>query len=146
MTWLPSHQVLCQWTNDDRLLFYTNALSFSRIEMQLFTVPSRGGLPEKLPVPFGANASLDRDGRRLAYTTVWPNTLNEHWKRYRGGMAPDIKVLDLQTKRTTKITTWSGSDQRPMWSGSTLYYVSDAGPEQRLNLWAYDSRRNNATS
>jgi tricorn protease len=138
VTWLPSHQVLCQWTNDDRLLFYTNALSFSRIEMQLFTVPARGGLPEKLPVPFGANASLDRDGRRLAYTTVWPNTLIEHWKRYRGGMAPDINVLDLRTKRTTKITSWSGSDQRPMWSGSTLYYVSDAGAEQRLNLRAYD--------
>ena len=26
-----------------------------------------------------------------------------------------------------------------MWHGDTVYYLSDAGPAHRLNLWAYDT-------
>ncbi|HEX8170829.1 MAG TPA: PDZ domain-containing protein [Thermoanaerobaculia bacterium] len=140
VTWLPSHQVLTQWTADDRLLFHTDALSFSSIEMQLYTVPSRGGLPERLPLRYGADGALDASGRRLAYRPQWPNPLIAHWKRYRGGAAPDISVVDLAGGGSTKITDWNGPDLRPMWRGDVLYYVSDAGTEQRANLWSYDTR------
>ncbi|MCP4450925.1 MAG: peptidase S41, partial [Planctomycetes bacterium] len=30
----------------------------------------------------------------------------------------------------------------PMWQGQTLYYLSDAGPHHRLNIWSYDLASN----
>lgn len=140
LTFLPSHQNLCQWTADGRLLFYTNALSFVPIEMQLFTVPTTGGLPARLPLAFGSDGALDAAGEWLAYTPQWPTTLMDYWKRYRGGTAPDVWLLNLKTRESRRITTWKGPDRHPMWHGTTLYYVSDEGPEQQLNLWAYDTR------
>lgn len=139
-TFLPSHQVLCQWTADGRLLFYTNALSFSPIEMQLFTVPASGGIPVRLPLAYGSDGALDATGTRLAYTPQWPNPLIAGWKRYRGGAAPDLWLLDLGTGASTRITSWRGADLRPMWHGETLYYLSDEGREGRRNLWSYDPR------
>jgi tricorn protease len=140
ITYLPERQVLRQWTGDGRLLFAAGALSFSRIERQLFTVDARGGLPVRLPVAYGGEGELDATGTLLAYTPQWPNTLMARWAKYRGGMAPEIRLLHLRTGASEAITDWRGIDTRPMWHGSTVYYLSDAGPEQRLNLWSYDTR------
>jgi C-terminal processing protease CtpA/Prc/tricorn protease-like protein len=136
VTWLPSDQVLCQWTEDDRLLFHTSALSFVRLETQLFTVSSKGGLPQKLPLAYGSDGALD--GEWLAYTPQWPNNLIAWWKRYRGGAAPDVRLVDLRTRESLRATEWSGSDLRPMWHRGVLHYTSDASG--RLNLWSFDPR------
>jgi len=138
ITYLPSEQVLTQWTADDRLIFSTNALSFSRIEMQLFIVGASGGLPQKLPLVYGAEGALDATGRWLAYTPQWPNMLIRRWKGYRGGSAPDIRLLDLKSGTSTALTDHPGSDTQPMWAGRTIYYLSDAGDDGRMNVWSYD--------
>lgn len=140
ITYLTAEQTLCQWTADDRLLFYTRAMSFSPIEMQLFTVASRGGLPAQLSLAYGSDGALDATSTWLAYTPQWPNQLIANWKRYHGGAAPDIRLLNLATHESSRITQWDGADLRPMWHGATLYYVSDDGAEQRRNLWSYDTR------
>lgn len=139
ITFLPGAQSLRQWTSDDRLLFYGGAQSFSRIEMQLFTVPASGGLPVRLPLKYGAEGALDGTGTMLAYTPQWPNMLIARWRNYRGGMAPEIRTLNLRTGASEAVTDWIGSDTRPMWHGSTIYYLSDAGEERRMNLWSYDT-------
>ena len=140
VTYLPSHQILCQWTGDDRLLFYTNSQSFVNWEMELFTVSPRGELPARLPIAYGADGALDETGEWLAYTPQYPNSLINQWKRYRGGAAPDIRILNLRTRESLKVSDWNGSDLQPMWHGRTLYYVSDEGTENRRNVWAYDTR------
>src|SRR5262249_40141132 len=33
-----------------------------------------------------------------------------------------------------------GTDAHPMWHGKTVYYLSDGGPEARLNIWSYDTK------
>ncbi len=137
---LPTGESLCQWTSDGKLLYFSNSLSFNNLATQLFTVPATGGLPTRLPVPYGGEAAISPDGEWLAYTLDWPVSLMEHWKHYKGGMALDIWLFNLRTKESRKITDWVGTDTRPMWRGHVLYYVSDAGPENRLNLWAYDTR------
>jgi tricorn protease len=139
-TFLPFHQVLCQWTGDGSLLFHTNALSFSSIEMQLFRVPATGGQPVQLPLAYGSDGAVDPTGEWLAYTPQWPNPLIASWKRYRGGAAPDLWLFNLRTRESRKITDWQGADLHPMWHGTTLYYLSDEGAEGRLNLWSYDTR------
>ena len=138
LTFIPSHQRLTQWTRDGKLLFHTNSLSFSPIEMQLFTVPSAGGLVTPLPVAYGSDGAIDDTGEWLAYTPQWQTSLIEYWKEYRGGFAPDLWLVNLRTGESRRITEWEGSDLHPMWHGTTLYYLSDAGPEKNLNLWAYE--------
>src|SRR5690606_23914836 len=39
-----------------------------------------------------------------------------------------------------KVAASDANDSQPMWHGETLYFISDRGPAQRYNLWAYDSR------
>ncbi|MFL6247615.1 MAG: PDZ domain-containing protein [Thermoanaerobaculia bacterium] len=140
VTYLPSHQVLAQWLDDDTLLFHTNALSFTRLEMQLFTVSAHGGLPRRLPLAFGSDGALNADRTLLAFTPQWPNPLIANWKRYRGGAAPDLSLADLRSGTSETITDWEGWDSTPMWRGAILYYVSDAGTELRRNVWSYDTR------
>ncbi|HKS21471.1 MAG TPA: S41 family peptidase [Thermoanaerobaculia bacterium] len=139
VTYLPGHQLLCQWTSDDRLLFYTNSQSFVNWEMELFTVSPRGEIPARLPIAYGADGALDETGEWLAYTPQYPSSLINQWKRYRGGAAPDIRLLNLRTRESLKVSDWNGVDLEPMWHGRTLYYVSDEGAENRRNVWAYDT-------
>jgi tricorn protease len=136
VTHTPLGKAIFEWTPDGRLLFNTNTFSFYRVAMQLYTVPARGGLPTKLPVAFGADATLSPDGRWLAYTPTWQPIRS--WKRYAGGMAQHIRLLDLKTGAARRLTAWHGTDARPMWRGDRLYYLSDKGWERRLNLWLYD--------
>ncbi len=133
----PDVDVLCDWTPDGNLLFYSNAQAGLRRQTQLYTVPPTGGLPQKLPVPYGAAGAISPDGKWLAYT---PHTADfRTWKRYRGGMATDIWLYSLVDGKSKRITTWEGTDTLPMWNGQTIYYLSDAGPEHRLNIWSYDT-------
>jgi tricorn protease len=140
ITHLPTGEGLCQWTTDGKLLFYTNSLSFNNLAMQLFTVPATGGLPTRLRVSYGGEGAISPDGEWLAYTLDWPVSLMENWKHYRGGMARDIWLFNLTTNESRQITDWLGTDARPMWRAHVVYYVSDAGPENRLNIWEYNTK------
>lgn len=134
----PATETLCDWTPDGRgLLFFASYEGLSR-QTQLFVVGARGGLPEKQPVPYGANGAISPDGTWLAYT---PHTVDARtWKRYRGGMATDIWLFNLRDHSSKKITGWEGTDSQPMWQGDKVYYICDDGPSHRMNLWVYDTR------
>jgi tricorn protease-like protein/C-terminal processing protease CtpA/Prc len=54
-------------------------------------------------------------------------------------MATDIWLFNLEDMSSKKITDWEGTDTLPMWNGKDLYYLSDAGPEHRLNIWSYST-------
>ena len=131
----PSEEVLNDWTPDGRLLFASNMTSFLPHATQLFFVPPEGGLPERLPVPYGGKASVSPDGRRLAYTPF--SREGRTWKRYCGGLATDIWLFDLVDHTSEKITDWIGTDGVPMWFGNKIYYLCDADASHRLNIWAY---------
>jgi tricorn protease len=133
----PANEVLTDWTPDGRLIFFAwGMLDYPRA-VELCTVPATGGMPEKLPVPYGANASISADGQWLAYT---PHSHDARtWKRYRGGMATDIWLFHLTKHTSKKITDWEGTDSQPMWHGKKVYYMSDAGPEHRINVWVHDT-------
>jgi tricorn protease-like protein/C-terminal processing protease CtpA/Prc len=132
----PAPELMNEWVGDDRLLFASNGMSGLGRMPGLFTVGTAGGLPEALPVPYGGVGSISSDGTWLAYT---PHTRDHRtWKRYRGGMATDIWLFNLKDHSSKRMTTWEGTDSQPMWHGMNVYYVSDDGPEHRLNIWKYD--------
>lgn len=134
----PVSELLCDWTPDNRLLYASNGFVGLGRQQQLFTAPAKGGAPTKLPVPYGTDAAISPDGRWLAY--LLHTTDSSTWKRYRGGMATDIWLFDLKEKKSKKITDWEGTDTLPMWNGEKVVYLSDNGPEHRLNLWQYDTK------
>lgn len=133
----PSDERLCNWSPDGKsLIFATNGHAGLKRQVQLFKVAATGGLPEKLPVPYGTNADISSDGQWLAYT---PHSIDlRTWKRYRGGMQTDIWLFHLNDHTSRRITDWEGTDSLPMWNGGTVYYLSDQGPEHKLNLWSFD--------
>ena len=137
ITYHPADEQLCDWTPDGALVFSTNGFSGLPRMLQLYRVSDKEPLPVKLPVAYGTNGAISPDGVYLAFTPY--NADARTWKRYRGGMASDIWLFHLQNKTAQQITDWEGTDSLPMWHGQTVYYLCDAGPEHRLNIWAYDT-------
>ena len=135
VTFHPGRETLADWSETHGLLFFARREDLGKTS-QLYVVGPDGGLPEKLPVPYGAFASIRDDGEWLAYI---PYTRDQRtWKRYRGGMATDIWLFNLKTKQSKRITDWEGTDSLPMWVGSKLYFLSDREGDFRLNIWSYD--------
>lgn len=125
------------WTPDGKSVLFTSGRESGKERFsQFYTVAVSGGLPAKLPVPYGEFASYSPDGNRFAYTDR--SRVNRNWKRYRGGTAPDILLFDLTGYKTENITNNAANDELPMWIGDAVFYMSDNGPEKRNNLWKYD--------
>lgn len=103
---------------------------------QFFLVDKKGGLPQRLSVPYGELASFSGDGNRLAYITKI--TENYPFKRYRGGLTSDVLIYDLTTNKAENITNNLANDGKPAWVGNTIYFLSDQDKNMRLNIWAYD--------
>ena len=135
VTYHPAFDRLLDWTPDGGELLFASRRGGLPVS-QLFRVAADGGLAEQLPVPYGEFAALSADGRRLAFTTKRREFST--WKRYRGGMAPEIWLLDLETLESKNLSDSDANDVQPMWHGETLYFLSDRGPNERYNLWALD--------
>ncbi|UCF79426.1 MAG: PD40 domain-containing protein [Candidatus Eiseniibacteriota bacterium] len=134
----PAFEAMSDWTPDGRLVFYAWGIGQYPRATELFTVSAEGGLPEKMPVPYGASAAVSPDGEWMAYNLFSRD--HRTWKRYRGGAATDIWLFHLTRHTSTKITDWEGTDTRPMWHNDRVYYVSDEGSAHRLNIWVYDTK------
>ncbi len=134
---------LVDWTPDGRSILFSSPMESGNVRfMQFYRAPADGGLPEKLSVPYGEKASLSPDGGRIAYT---PLSMSTHtWKRYRGGMAPDIWIFDLKTLASERIAPDEAVDEFPMWRGDRIYFLSDRGPGKRANIWVYETRSGTA--
>ncbi len=138
LTHRPGGEMPTDWHPSRGIIFFTAADRDGISGPRLYSVSEDGGLPSKLPVPYGGNGAISEDGEWLAYTP-W---VRDHrtWKRYRGGMASDIWLFNLDTNESKQITDFDGTDTLPMWHGETVYYLSDGGPEHRLNIWSYDTK------
>jgi tricorn protease len=138
----PGGESLASWTPDGKLLFMTNAWAPLARQTQLFTVPPTGGLPERLPMAYAGFGAISQDGKSVAFSPLSAD--NRTWKRYRGGLATDLWIMDLATKQSRQVTDWEGTDTIPMWGQGAdshiLYYLSDNGPEHRLNIWSFDTK------
>ncbi|MEP0848459.1 MAG: PD40 domain-containing protein [Phycisphaerae bacterium] len=137
VTYHPTGEGLRDWTPDGRLIYHSFGQGVYPRAAELWTVDPKGGLPAKVPVPYGANGAISPDGVWLAYT---PHAVDHRtWKRYRGGMATDIWLFNLKTNESKQITDWEGVDSLPMWHGKKVYYLSDEGEKHRQNIWVYDT-------
>lgn len=128
--------ILQDWYPDGKNLLYSSSMNSGKQRFsQFYKVPATGGLPEKLPPAYGEFACFSPDGKQLAF--VMKSQAFRTWKRYRGGTAADIFTFDLGSYASENITQNDANDEFPMWRGDLIYYLSDAGPEKRLNIWSY---------
>ena len=134
LTFHPAPEIPVAWTPDgSKILFRSNAESYSRFT-KLFTVSSRGGLPESLPLPSGFSGSYSADQQRLAYLPIIPAF--DIWKRYRGGRTTPIWIAKLSDSTVEKIPRNNSNDINPLWIGQRIYFLSDRnGP---VTLFSYD--------
>lgn len=128
---------LVGWYPDGKhLLFATSMTSYKDRFNQLYRVSVEGGLPEKLPVPYGEFGTISPNGKSLAYTPVSVDFRT--WKRYRGGMNPDIWIFDLEKFTARNLTESPAAESVPMWHGNRIYFLSDRDEHKRANLWVCD--------
>ena len=137
LTWYGTSDRVVDWNPDGKhVLLASGRESGTNRFSQFYLASVDGGMLEKLPLAYGEMASYSPDGRKLAFTDK--TRLFRTWKRYRGGWAADIYIFNLDSLTSTVIAASESNDELPMWSGNTIYFLSDRGPETRYNLWAYD--------
>jgi tricorn protease len=132
------NNIVLGWTPDgEHVLFRSRMHSFNDFIGQLYRVPRTGGLAEPLPLPRGGFACYAPDGKKLVYNRVFREFRT--WKRYRGGMADEVWLYDLTTKKTRKLTDNPAQDIMPLWHGDRIYFLSDRDANGRMNLYVTDT-------
>ncbi len=126
------------WTPDGkRVLFASIRESGKERFNQFYTVAASGGAVEKLPLAYAEFGSYSPDGKKMALT--FRTQVGRSWKRYKGGWHADIHIFDFTSLSDENISVKSEtSDELPMWHDNYIYFLSDRGPEARMNLWCYD--------
>ncbi|UCD52389.1 MAG: PD40 domain-containing protein, partial [Phycisphaerales bacterium] len=133
------NNIVMAWTPDGaNVVFRSRMRSFNSFNGRLYTAPVSGKLPEELPLPRAGFCSYSPDGGKLAYNRIFREFRT--WKRYRGGMADDVWIYDLETKALENVTDHPGQDIIPMWAGEKIYFLSDRDEHKRMNLFVYDTQ------
>lgn len=130
-------RVVGWWPDGKSLLFASRRDSFSDRVGQFFKISAQGGPAERLAIPYGEFGSVSPDGKTFAYTMT--DTDRASWKRYRGGLAPDVWLFNLENGKAENATDNPACDSQPMWaSNGKLYFLSDRDTKKRANLWQYN--------
>ncbi len=129
-------RVIDWYPDGESILYATTMTSFKDRFNQLYKVSATGGLPEKLPMPYGEFGAISPDGKSIVFNTISVDFRT--WKRYRGGMNPDLWLMDLTTLKARNITKSPAAESIPMWFGNKIYFLSDRDDSKRLNIWSLD--------
>ena len=132
----PNNLVMGWKHNNKQIVFRSRMKSYNPFNGQLFLVSTEASLPDQVPVPRGGFTSFSPDDKKMAYNRIFREFRT--WKRYRGGMADDVWIYDFKTKKVENITNNPAQDIIPMWKGNKIYFLSDRGDYQRMNLFVYD--------
>ena len=137
LTYHPMDDRVIGWHPDGkRILFASTRESGRQRFNQFYLVGIEGGLPERLPVPYGEFGTFSPDGSQFVYM---PQSQDfRTWKRYRGGWSPDLWLFNLKSFESRNLTSNPANDAQPMWRGNTLYFLSDRDKVARNNIWAQD--------
>ncbi len=136
VTYHPGRDEVVGWhPSNGKILFRSGRDAYSRFTRLYLIAPDGSGL-EALPLPEAGWGSFSPEGSQIAYTRV--ATEDRTWKRYRGGLAPDLYLYDFGTRTDRRLTNARGTERFPMWIGDTIYFEAD--PEGVLNLYALDAK------
>ncbi len=132
------NNIVMGWKDATHIVYRSRKSQWNDFKGDLLLASIDGGPSEALPLPRGGFCSFSPDQKKLAYNRVFREFRT--WKRYRGGQADDIWIYDFATRQTVNITENPAQDIIPMWSGNTIYFISDRDENGRMNLYGYDMR------
>ncbi|MDE3253482.1 MAG: PD40 domain-containing protein, partial [Bacteroidota bacterium] len=126
------------WTNDGKQIIFASGRESGKARFnQFYLVPAQGGPETKLPFAYAEYGSYSPDSKQMAVVIM--SVVGRNWKRYRGGTNGDIRIYNFANQSEENISTKSDADDEfPMWHDNAIYFLSDRGPEVRMNLWKYD--------
>jgi tricorn protease len=136
LTWEPTGSRVAGWTADGKEVLFTSYHSSYSDFPRLYRVRADGvGAAQPVPLPSVAAGSFSEDGNTLAYVPF--EQWQAAWKRYRGGQTTPIWLVNIKTLDIEKIPRENSNDSHPVWSGNTVYFLSDRnGP---VSLFSYDA-------
>ena len=138
LTYHPLPDIVQGWTPDGaKVLFKSGRKSHNRKFNTLFTVGPDGGFPEELRIPMAEFADLSPDGHFIAYNPIY-QFWQPNWRRYRGGTAPPVWIVNLTDYSLKEIPRRDSNDMYPAWLGETVYFLSDRN--RVMNLFSYDTK------
>ncbi|MBK7559650.1 MAG: PD40 domain-containing protein [Chitinophagaceae bacterium] len=125
------------WTPDGKRILFASGRESGRNRFnQFYTVGATGGPAEKLPFAYAEFGSYSPDGKQMAVTFI--SQAFRNWKRYRGGMNATIHLFNFTNNSSQNISlNEMAASEFPMWHGEYIYFLSDRGSEERMNLWRY---------
>jgi tricorn protease len=136
LTWHPGGDLAQGWTADGRSVMFTTgrATWAPGGTARFWTVPAEGGVEEPMALPRGFQGKISPDGSHIAYrmNTSW----DDERRNYRGGQNRPIWIVDLKTHDLVSPPWTDSKDIDPVWSGDTVYFISDRDTVQ--NVWSYD--------
>jgi tricorn protease len=148
LTYHPGLDRVRGWKSDGKsIVFASNRTGAPQQSyMQLWTVSTDGGLPERLPTPRAFYGSYSPDGTRLAYEEFstafipeWQET--SMWRHYRGGRTHPISVINLTDFSVQKLPWTNSNDSFPMWVGNSIYFLSDRNHTTNLFAYRFDTKQ-----
>lgn len=127
------------WTPDGKEVVFASLRESGKLRFsQFYRISKEGGPDTKLPLEYAEYGSYSPDGSKMA--VVYISQVGRTWKRYKGGTKGTIQVFDFKTGTSRRISPMDGGgDEFPMWYGDKIYFISDRGSEERMNLWSYDT-------
>lgn len=131
------HDRVVDWTNDGKRVLFASGRESGRNRFnQFYTVAATGGPAEKLPFAYAEFGSYSPDGKQMA--VVFVSQAFRNWKRYRGGWRANIHLYNFANNTSQNISANEvAGNEFPMWNGDYIYFLSDRGTEERMNLWRY---------
>ena len=142
LTYHPGLDRVRGWKPDGRTIMFASNRTASpqQAYMQLWTISTDGGLPERLPMPRGFFGAYSPDGTRMAFeefsTPFVPEWYEASmWRHYRGGRTHPISIVNLSDYSAQKLPWTNSNDSFPMWVGNSIYFLSDRN--HTTNLFAY---------
>lgn len=127
------------WTPDGKeMIFASSRESGKQRFSQFYRISKNGGADTKLPLEYAEYGSYSPDGSKMAL--VYITQVGRTWKRYKGGTKGSIQIFDFNAGTSKRISPPDGGgDEFPMWYGDKIYFISDRGSDERMNLWSYDT-------
>ncbi len=130
----PGADVVRGWTPDGTRILFTSSRDMAPVASpQLYSVASTGGVPDRLPLPRAATATLSPDGASVAYQMVSQSDIE--WRMYRGGQAQPIRVANLKTLAQVKVPHAGSNDTDPAWLDDAVYFLSDRDNTANVYKW-----------
>jgi tricorn protease len=126
------------WSVDGKSIVFSSLRESGKMRFsQFYKVPKEGGPDQKMPFEYAEYGAFSPDGNQMA--VVYISQIFRTWKRYKGGTKGTIQIYNLTDNTSKRLSPQEGGgDEFPMWHNDEIFFISDRGNEERMNLWKYN--------